>query len=144
MSIFDKFFKLNVKNTKGSKDSKEFKEPLFQKEAAISVIMHSVNNKFTFQETERIYDIISSKAMSLSTDDARIREGMKIITELKEDWLTKEEKENFVAGVWLCECATDSMNNKGISYINSEELKYTRHAVLGSSFKALNETPIDL
>lgn len=144
MSIFDNFFRLNVKNTKEVRNSKEFKEPLFQKEAAISVIMHSVNNKFTFKETERIYDIISSKAMSLDTNDARIREGMKIITELKEDWLTKEEKENFVTGVWLCECATDSMNNKGISYINLEELKYTRLAVLGSSFKALNVSSINL
>ena len=83
MSVFDRFFKLN------SATSAEL-----QKENAIYIITKAVNNKVTAKEAARIYDVISSKAMSLDTDEARIREGMNIITSMKADWFTKEEKEN--------------------------------------------------
>lgn len=124
MSVFDRFFKLN------SATSAEL-----QKENAIYIITKAVNNKVTAKEAARIYDVISAKAMSLDTDEARIREGMNIITSMKADWFTKEEKENFVAGVWLCECGRDVVNRSGMSYINPEELQYTRKAVLGTAFK---------
>ena len=125
MSIFDTFFKLNS----------TAKNEMQLKTNAINVIINSTHNKLSIAETERIYDILATNAMSLSTDSARIAEGMKILTEMKADWLTTEEKENFVAGVWLCECAKDSKNNSGITYINPTELQYTKQAILGTAFK---------
>lgn len=128
MSVFDTFFKLNT----------TAKNEMQQKTKAMNVIINSTHNKLSIAEAERIYDIIASNAMSLPTDEARINEGMRILTEMKANWLTTEEKENFVAGVWLCECAKDSRNNSGITYINPEELQYTRQAVLGTAFKQIN------
>lgn len=125
MSVFDRMFKL--KNLSSSDQ---------QKKNAINVLMNATHNKMTTAETERIYDIILTEAMSLDDNLARIKQGLSLMTYLKEDWLTKEEKENFVAGVWLCECCFDSNSNKGITYINPEELKYTKQAVLGNIFKA--------
>lgn len=133
MSVFDTFFKLNT----------TAKTEMQQKTNAMNVIIDSVHNKLTIAEAERIYDIIAANAMTLSTDTARINEGMKILTEMKANWLTTEEKENFVAGVWLCECARDSKNNSGITYINPEELQYTRQAVLGMAFKQTNNTSMN-
>lgn len=128
MSVFDTFFKLNT----------TAKAEMQQKNKAMSVIINSTHNKLSIAEAERIYDAIASNAMSLPTDAAKINEGMRILTEMKANWLTTEEKENFVAGVWLCECGKDSQNNSGITYINPEELQYTRQAVLGTAFKQTN------
>lgn len=124
MSVFDRFFKLSNKYTNE-----------YQKMNALNVLMTATHNKLTLNETEKIYNILSSKMTSISDQNTCIKESMEAITKLKADWLTREEKENFVAGVWLCECGTDSKNNKGISYINAEELKYTKQAILGTSFK---------
>lgn len=125
MSVFDKFFKLNT----------PAKIEIKQKANAINILINSIHNKISIVEAERLYDLIATEAMTLSSDNERISKGMTIITDAKAEWLTNEEKESFVAGVWLCECARDSKNNKGITYINPEELKYTRQAVLGTSFK---------
>ena len=83
MSVFDRFFKLSTSAS-----------IQLQKENAINVITKSVNNKVTPQEASRIYDVISAKAMTLDTDQARVTEAMNILTSMKADWFTKEEKEN--------------------------------------------------
>ena len=127
MSVFDKFFKLST-NINPLTEMK-------QKNKAMSIIQTATHNKLSLFEAERIYDIIATKAMVLPTNDAKIKEAMSILTEMKANWLTNEEKENFIAGVWLCECGKDSQNNSGLTYINSEELQYTRKAVLGTAFK---------
>ena len=124
MSVFDRFFKLSTSAS-----------IQLQKENAINVITKAVNNKVTSQEASRMYDVISAKAMTLDNDQARVTEAMNILTSMKADWFTKEEKENFVAGVWLCECGRDSKNKRGITYINPEELQYTKRAILGTKFK---------
>ena len=128
MSVFDTFFKLNT----------TAKNEMQQKTKAMNVLINSTHNKLSIAEAERIYDIIASNAMSLPTDADRINEGMRILTEMKANWLTTEEKENFIAGVWLCECAKDSKNNSGMTYINPEELQYTKQAVLGTAFEQIN------
>ena len=128
MSVFDTFFKLNT----------TAKNEMQQKTKAMNVLINSTHNKLSIAEAERIYDIIASNAMSLPTDADRINEGMRILTEMKANWLTTEEKEYFIAGVWLCECAKDSKNNSGMTYINPEELQYTKQAVLGTAFKQIN------
>ncbi len=127
MSIFDRVFKL--------KNEEIYK---MQKENAINVLRSATHNKMNYKETERIYDILSSKAMTLNSTNERIKEAYSLIDSLKDDWLTKDEKKAFVAGVWLCECATDSKNNKGITYINPQELDYTKNAVLGTIFKSID------
>ena len=124
MSVFDRLFKLNNESAKD-----------YQKINALKVLMDVTHNKLTLSEAEKIYDLLSSKTMTLGDNNLCVKESMKILTELKSNWLTKEEKENFIAGVWLCECTTDSKNNKGISYINAEELKYTKQAILGTAVK---------
>lgn len=126
MSVFDRFFKLKS-DTLGEE----------QKKNALNILMDVTHNKLSLAETAKLYDVISTQAMSLNDNNARVKQGLNLLTELKSDWLTKEEKEDFVAGVWLCECGTDSSSNRGISYINPEELKYTKQAILGSIFKAV-------
>ena len=127
MSIFDKVFKLNT-NSSAIAEMK-------QKNKAMNIIQTATHNKLSLTEAERVYDAVATKAMVLPNDNARIREAMAILTEMKANWLTNEEKENFIAGVWLCECGKDSQNNSGLTYINAEELQYTRKAVLGAAFK---------
>ena len=125
MSVFDTFFKLNTNS----------KLEMQQRTHAMSIIQEATHNKLSFAEAERVYDAIATNAMSLSGTNAKIKAAMDILTEMKSNWLTTEEKENFVAGVWLCECGRDSKNNSGITYINPVELQYTRKAVLGTAFK---------
>lgn len=127
MSVFNRLFKLNDKYTKE-----------YQKTNALNVLMDVTHNKLTLSETEKIYNLLSEKMLSINDNNLCIKESMELLTNLKSDWLTKEEKENFVAGVWLCECRTDAKSNKGISYINNEELKYTKQAILGTAFKSIN------
>ena len=104
MSVFDKFFKLNNKYANE-----------YQKINALNVLMSATHNKLTINETEKIYNILSSKMTSITDKNTCIKESMDILTQMKADWLSKEEKENFIAGVWLCECEKDSNNNKGIT-----------------------------
>ena len=125
MSIFNTFFKLNTNS----------KLEMQQRTRAMGVIQEATHNKLSLAEAERIYDTIATDAMSLSGNNAKIKAAMDILTKMKSNWLTSEEKENFVAGVWLCECGRDSKNNSGLTYINPVELQYTRKAVLGTAFK---------
>ena len=125
MSVFDTFFKLNTNS----------KLEMQQRTNAMNIIQEATHNKLSIAEAERVYDAIATNAMSLSGTNAKIKAAMDILTEMKSNWLTTEEKENFVAGVWLCECGRDSKNNSGITYINPVELQYTRKAVLGTAFK---------
>lgn len=136
MSVFDNFFKLNTKTfTYG-----DSKLEMQQRNRAMGVIQKATHNKLSLTEAERVYDAIATKAMVLPTNEAKIKEAMSILTEMKSNWLTTEEKENFVAGVWLCECGRDSKNNSGLTYINAEELQYTRKAILGVAFKDATKT----
>lgn len=125
MSVFDTFFKLNTNS----------KLEMQQRTNAMNIIQEATHNKLSIAEAERVYDAIATNAMSLSGTNAKIKAGMDLLTEMKSNWLTTEEKENFVAGVWLCECGRDSKNNSGITYINPVELQYTRKAILGTAFK---------
>ncbi len=125
MSVFDRLFKLDSSVT-----------AQLQKERAISIITKAVNYKVTEKEALRIYDIIAEKAMSLKDDEARVKAGMEILSTMKADWFTNDERENFVAGVWLCECGKDSKNRSGMTYINPVELEYTRKAILGTKFRS--------
>ena len=125
MSVFDTFFKLNTNS----------KLEMQQRTNAMNIIQEATHNKLSIAEAERVYDAIATNAMSLSGTNAKIKAAMDILTEMKSNWLTTEEKENFVAGVWLCECGRDSKNNSGITYINPVELQYTRKAILGTAFK---------
>ena len=125
MSVFDTFFKLNTNS----------KLEMQQRTRAMGVIQEAIHNKLSIAEAERVYDAVVTKAMSLPGNNAKIKAAMDLLTEMKADWLTNEEKENFVAGVWLCECGKDSKNNSGITYINPVELQYTRKAILGTAFK---------
>ena len=125
MSIFNTFFKLNTTS----------RLEMQQRTRAMGVIQEATHNKLSIAEAERVYDAIATNAMSLSGNNAKIKAAMDILTEMKANWLTTEEKENFVAGVWLCECGKDSKNNSGITYINPTELQYTRKAILGNAFK---------
>ena len=125
MSVFDTLFKLNTNS----------KLEMQQRTNAMNIIQEATHNKLSIAEAERVYDAIATNAMSLSGTNAKIKAAMDILTEMKSNWLTAEEKENFVAGVWLCECGRDSKNNSGITYINPVELQYTRKAVLGTAFK---------
>ncbi len=106
-----------------------------QRKATLDLLMTKTNNKLSMPELKRIYDIVSSRIISENGSSACIKESVGIISTLKEDWLTKEEKENIVAGAYLCECATNGENATDIKYINPEELKYTKEAVLGTFFK---------
>lgn len=125
MSVFDTFFKLNTNS----------KLEMQQRTNAMNIIQEATHNKLSIAEAERVYDAIATNAMSLSGTNAKIKAAMDILTEMKSNWLTTEEKENFVAGVWLCECGKDSKNNSGLTYINPVELQYTRKAILGTAFK---------
>ena len=125
MSVFDTFFKLNTNS----------KLEMQQRTRAMGIIQEATHNKLSIAEAERVYDAIATNAMSLSGTNAKNKAAMDLLTEMKSDWLTTEEKENFVAGVWLCECGRDSKNNSGITYINPVELQYTRKAILGTAFK---------
>ena len=136
MSVFDNLFKLNMKNFAYGNSRMEMQ----QRNRAMSVIQAATHNKLSITEAERIYDVIATKAMLLPTNEAKIKEAMSILSEMKSNWLTTDEKENFVAGVWLCECGKDSQNNSGLTYIKAEELDYTRKAVLGMAFKDATKT----
>lgn len=99
--------------------------------------MEVTNGKMTSKETKRVFDILNQEIMQKVPEKAKISEAMSRLEEIKGDWLTREEKENFVAGVWMLETMND--NKKDKKYINSEQLKYVRQAVLGTEFKDINQ-----
>ena len=123
MSVFEKFFKLN--------DSKI-------NEQKMNLLMEVTNNKMSLKEVEKIYKAIDEQVMKKMPKNVQVIEAMGMLKELKGSWLTEEEKENFVAGAWMFE-TLDTTNPKNCSYINSEQLKYVKQAVLGTQFQAAKQ-----
>lgn len=123
MSVFEKFFKLN--------DSKI-------NEQKMNLLMEVTNNKMSLKEVEKIYKAIDEQVMKKMPKNVQVIEAMDILKELKGNWLTEEEKENFVAGAWMFE-TLDTTNPKNCSYLNSEQLKYVKQAVLGTQFQAAKQ-----
>lgn len=123
MSVFEKFFKLN--------DSKI-------NEQKMNLLMEVTNNKMSLKEVEKVYKAINEQVMKKMPKNVQVIEAMDMLKELKGNWLTEEEKENFVAGAWMFE-TLDTTNPKNCSYINSEQLKYVKQAVLGTQFQAAKQ-----
>ena len=123
MSVFEKFFKLN--------DSKI-------SEQKMNLLMEVTNNKMSLKEVEKVYKAIDEQVMKKMPKNVQVIEAMDMLKELKGNWLTEEEKENFVAGAWMFE-TLDTTNPKNCSYINSEQLKYVKQAVLGTQFQAAKQ-----
>lgn len=123
MSIFEDIFKLKKTD---------------ENEEKMNLLMEVTNGKMTLKETKRVYDILNTEIMQKMPKNMQIIESMDLLDEIKGNWLTKEEKENFVAGMWMF----DTMNSKSDStkkYMNSEQLKYVKEAILGTEFKAASE-----
>lgn len=123
MSVFEKIFKLN--------DSKI-------NEQKMNLLMEVTNNKMSLKEVEKVYKAIDEQVMKKMPKNVQVIEAMDMLKELKGNWLTEEEKENFVAGAWMFE-TLDTTNPKNCSYINSEQLKYVKQAVLGTQFQAAKQ-----
>lgn len=123
MSVFKKFFKLN--------DSKI-------NEQKMNLLMEVTNNKMSLKEVEKVYKAIDEQVMKKMPKNVQVIEAMDMLKELKGNWLTEEEKENFVAGAWMFE-TLDTTKPKNCSYINSEQLKYVKQAVLGTQFQAAKQ-----
>ena len=100
--------------------------------------MEVTNNKMSLKEVEKIYKAIDEQVMKKMPKNVQVIEAMDMLKELKGSWLTEEEKENFVAGAWMFE-TLDTTNPKNCSYINSEQLKYVKQAVLGTQFQAAKQ-----
>ena len=128
MSVFDRMFKLKTEDYTG-----------VQREATINLLMQVTHNKLSKNEIENLYSTLTSKIIGYEDYDSQVKESMKTLTTLKSDWLSNEEKENFVTAVWLCERGTDSTSSTAVNYINPEELKYTKQTILGSSFKSFSQ-----
>ena len=120
MSIFDSKFKVKNEDMNAKK---------------INLLMEVTHNKLAASEVERIYQFMDSKIIKAMPRNVQIIEAMQLMNTAKGDWLTREEKENFVAGAWMFD-TLDTTNPKNQAYINSEQLKYVKQAVLGEQFKA--------
>ena len=121
MSIFDEVFKL--------KKTDEYEEKM-------NLLMEVTNGKMTLKETKRVYDILNSEVIQKMPKNMHVIESMDLLDEIKGNWLTKEEKENFVAGIWMFNTMDDKSKKK---YMNKEQLKYVKQAVLGREFKVASE-----
>lgn len=120
MSIFEDVFKLKKTD---------------ENEEKINLLMQVTNGKMSLKETKRVYDILNAEVLQKSPKNMQIIDAMDLLNEIKGNWLTKEEKENFVAGMWMF----NTLNTKektNQKYINEEQLKYVKQAVLGNEFKA--------
>ena len=120
MSIFDSIFKLKTVDVNAEK---------------INLLMEVTHNKLSTAEVEKIYHFMDSKIMKAMPRNVQIVEAMQLLNNTKGDWLTRDEKESFVAGVWLFD-TLDTTKPKNQTYINPEQLKYVKQAVLGEQFKA--------
>lgn len=123
MGIFDKMFKLKNDEINAEK---------------MKLLMEVTNNKMSLKEVERVYKVIDENVIKKSPQNMQIIEAMDMIKELKGNWLTDEEKENFVAGVWMFNTIDENKNKKDL-YINAEQLKYVKQAVLGTQFQAAKQ-----
>ena len=106
-----------------------------ENKSKIDLLMSVTNSKMTPKEVNRVYQILDAEVMKKIPRNMQIIEAMDKITELKGDWLTPTEKENFVAGVWMFD-TLDTSKPQNKAYINEEQLKYVKEAVLGTQFKA--------
>lgn len=120
MSVFESLFKLNNEKINAEK---------------MNLLMEVTNNKMSLKEVERVYKILDEQVIKKMPRNVQVIEAMDLIREIKGEWLTDEEKENFVAGVWMFD-TLDTTKKKNLAYINPEQLKYVKQAVLGSEFKA--------
>lgn len=123
MGIFDKMFKLKNDEINAEK---------------MKLLMEVTNNKMSLKEVERVYKVIDENVIKKSPQNMQIIEAMDMIKELKGNWLTDEEKENFVAGVWMFNTIDENKNKKDL-YINAEQLKYVKQAVLGTQFQTAKQ-----
>ena len=122
MSVFEKFFKLSNTRIEDEHQKK------------MNLLMQVTNSKMTEKEVERVYKTLDEEIIKKMPRNVQIIEAMEMIQKMKGDWLTEEEKENIVAGVWMFDTLKSEEKNK--NYINPEQLKYVKQAVLGNQFKA--------
>ena len=120
MSIFDSIFKLKTVDVNAEK---------------INLLMEVTHNKLSTAEVEKIYHFMDSKIIKAMPRNVQIIEAMQLLDNTKGEWLTKDEKESFVAGVWMFD-TLDTTQKKNVNYLNLEQLKYVKQAVLGDQFKA--------
>lgn len=125
MSVFENFFKLS-------------KESINENEKKMQLLNQVTNGKMSLKEVERVYNIIDTEVMKKLPRNVQIIEAMDLLKEIKGEWLTNEEKENFVAGVWMFD-TLDTTQKQNSNYLNTEQLKYVKQAVLGTQFKAARE-----
>ena len=125
MSVFESFFKLS-------------KESINENDKKMQLLNQVTNGKMSLKEVERVYNLIDEKVMKKCPRNVQIIEAMDLLKEIKGEWLTNEEKENFVAGVWMFD-TLDTKQKINSNYLNSEQLKYVKQAVLGTQFKAARE-----
>ena len=123
MSVFERAFKLSKNKVNDEK---------------LNLLMQVTNGKMSLKEVERVYKLLDEQVIKKMPRNVQIIEAMELIKEIKGEWLTNEEKENFVAGVWMFD-TLDLSNKKNLSYINAEQLKYVKQAVLGTQFKAARD-----
>ena len=89
----------------------------------------------SLKETKKVYETINTQIMQKSPKNMQIIDCMDLLDEIKGNWLTKEEKESFEAGLWMFNTLDTSIKSNK-KYINEEQLKYVKQAVLGNEFKA--------
>ena len=123
MSIFDSMFKLKTVDVNAEK---------------INLLMEVTHYKMTVSEVERIYHFIDSKIIKVMPRNVQVIEAMQLLDNTKGDWLTRDEKESFVAGVWMFD-TLDTTKPKNQAYINPEQLKYVKQAVLGETINEYRE-----
>ena len=76
--------------------------------------MQVTNGKMSLKEVERVYKLLDEQVIKKMPRNVQIIEAMELIKEIKGEWLTNEEKENFVAGVWMFD-TLDLSNKKNFS-----------------------------
>ena len=122
MSIYNKLFKVNS---------------ISESELESNLLMKVTNNKISSSEISKIYESMQHEIIEKAPKESQISEAMKMLNSVKGSYLSTEEKENFIAGVWMF----NSMKEEGVSnrsrYINTEQLKYVKQAVLGTQFNAV-------
>lgn len=120
MSIFEDIFKLKKSD---------------ENEEKMNLLMQVTNSKMSLKETKKVYETLNTEIMQKSPKNMQIIDCMDLLDDIKGNWLTKEEKESFVAGVWMFN-TLDTSKRVNKKYINQEQLKYVKQAVLGNEFKA--------
>ena len=120
MSLFDSVFKLKTVDDTTEK---------------INLLMQVTHHKLSTAEVQKLYQTLDTEVIKKMPRNVQIIEAMDLLTKMKGEWLTKDEKESFVAGVWMFD-TLDTTQAKNQAYLNEEQLKYVKQAVLGEQFKA--------